>query len=1080
MAKTHRIAALFTVPALCAGISVVGSVPTYAAPDSSLAPYHPTMLWATSEETQGEVAPNGPISALVDDDSGKAAQDVSFWTSQWKGTEEDFPHALAFANPRPDQELCGVQYTARPTYGAVEGAGNAPGSFQLYSFESAPTNPRQGGDEAFNAWKQGLDSSTMEAGTLLSRGALKGVNDPLTISFPPTKAQAFSLVGLRAVAEDKKGMSGSDLKLIPCQPQFTDPGEGSGDNLAADFFVDQLPFGEPGEPVTFDPATHTYIAHAYYHTDQISIRVRPADPTASVSVNGLPADSDGRVSNLVVREGMNAFTATITAGGQRATYVVNVTKHNTDFRGNVLIDAAATINGGSEAEISALTDQNMATGWTVSPLKKSDEWSDNTTGFQLDLDQPRYVHRVSAWGWPQMPANAPGWHGGSSVAIAVQADDGAPWQTIITHASLTRDSGGLWYWDFNQYHQAKHIRVWLNTATEPQQQPGNPGNQATGMSVYEAEVWGLPAGHTPPEIAPNEHSDIYRGFDPGDGKWGVNRAQTLALQYGVMLPAWIPSEGYGRGAFDARESRLTGGAFPMFYDMPLFNTPVMEQIGEGTPWAFAKAPAGGNGIQDAGEPHIFLTDAMKPYADTLIDIQYGDEGGFSHAESDAFGRWFEWSKENIPGAVVHSNQYNAADWGQPANMEYYVQNAQPDLLSWDTYYYGSNWGSAPSSVVHDMLGNNMWKTQRQAALAGLTGDGTSPILYGQYLDYNWDANVSESQKAVVPSLGLATGQKWFGLFRMEYNGYDRSSIIDQDGAPTRSFYEFSRIFKDLTGLGKYAVALNSTYVGINAGEYADRPQAPNVSGYALGAFGEGDGKAANKAVGITGMDVTNTGTVNDGKPGDVVVGYFEKLPGLDAAKTEEIFGKTTQDPRAFMVVNALTGTTRWPSYGLSTRTDDGSYAQTAQDVTLHVEKPFDNAKLMMVDPNTFEAQPAPLTQSRSADSDLTVTLSNIGGGQARLLYWVGESPTADQGTQTDPQSADSQRAQSSQSDGSAQSLPATTGVSSDQQRKSSTNSGSFLAHSGASAQVIPFSLMVLGAGAVSIYAARRRSFAVRR
>ena len=159
MAKTHRIAALFTVPALCAGISVVGSVPTYAAPDSSLAPYHPTMLWATSEETQGEVAPNGPISALVDDDSGKAAQDVSFWTSQWKGTEEDFPHALAFANPRPDQELCGVQYTARPTYGAVEGAGNAPGSFQLYSFESAPTNPRQGGDEAFNAWKQGLDST---------------------------------------------------------------------------------------------------------------------------------------------------------------------------------------------------------------------------------------------------------------------------------------------------------------------------------------------------------------------------------------------------------------------------------------------------------------------------------------------------------------------------------------------------------------------------------------------------------------------------------------------------------------------------------------------------------------------------------------------------------------------------------------------------------------------------------------------------------------------------------------------------------------------------------------------------------
>ena len=61
--------------------------------------------------------------------------------------------------------------------------------------------------------------------------------------------------------------------------------------------------------------------------------------------------------------------------------------------------------------------------------------------------------------------------------------------------------------------------------------------------------------------------------------------------------------------------------------------------------------------------------------------------------------------------------------------------------------------------------------------------------------------MSTYEKSIVPSLGLATGQKWFGLFCMEYNGYDRSSIIDHDGAPTRSFYEFSNIFGNVTYIG---------------------------------------------------------------------------------------------------------------------------------------------------------------------------------------------------------------------------------------------------------------------------------------
>ena len=82
------------------------------------------------------------------------------------------------------------------------------------------------------------------------------------------------------------------------------------------------------------------------------------------------------------------------------------------------------------------------------------------------------------------------------MAIAVQEADGGPWTTIVTHGSLTRDARGLWYWDFNAYHLATNIRIWMNDETEPQ----TPQNIATAVTFNDIEVWGLPAGQTP--VAP--------------------------------------------------------------------------------------------------------------------------------------------------------------------------------------------------------------------------------------------------------------------------------------------------------------------------------------------------------------------------------------------------------------------------------------------------------------------------------------------------------------------------------------------------------------------------------------------------
>ncbi len=50
---------------------------------------------------------------------------------------------------------------------------------------------------------------------------------------------------------------------------------------------------------------------------------------------------------------------------------------------------------------------------------------------------------------------------------------GRPSPTASLHARAAR---GLWYWDFNAYHLATNIRIWMNDETEP---PGHPQNIAT-------------------------------------------------------------------------------------------------------------------------------------------------------------------------------------------------------------------------------------------------------------------------------------------------------------------------------------------------------------------------------------------------------------------------------------------------------------------------------------------------------------------------------------------------------------------------------------------------------------------------
>ena len=530
------IIAALGAPVLAA--TMLGLAPTaaVAAPET---PYHPTVLWATSEEKVGESAPNGTIAALTDDDSGRTDATKTFWTTKWKGGLDTYPHALAVQNPTLGTQVCGLGLTPRPTYDSTLGNDQFPGEYRVFAFDEDPGNPASGA--SFADWKTSVAQGTWDGGTEVKHGSdLQFGNKEQYITFPATTKRVFTLTGLRSLAPGKSDMALSDIKLLPCDgdgnaitsygtdqggggnsgprptvPHPDTPATGSGaDYLIDDFVIDQLPYGEPGKPVDFDPATHTYQATGYFHAKTVSARIH-AHPEVDVTINGVTPDADGRVSNLDLEPGLNVITATASLDGRYATYVVNITKVDTDFRGNVLVPATAKANGGSDADNAALTDLNPATTWTSNPLVRASEWSESVTGIELHLGEARYVHRVNGWGTPTLPAGAQSWHGGNSVAIAVQEADGGEWKTIVTHGSLTRDARGLWYWDFNAYHLAKNIRIWMNDETEPQ----TPQNIATAVTFSDVEVWGLPAGKTPtkPEVD-NSMYERYSGFDPGEGK----------------------------------------------------------------------------------------------------------------------------------------------------------------------------------------------------------------------------------------------------------------------------------------------------------------------------------------------------------------------------------------------------------------------------------------------------------------------------------------------------------------------------------------------------------------------------------
>ncbi len=750
-----------------------------------------------------------------------------------------------------------------------------------------------------------------------------------------------------------------------------------------DLIVNQSPVLSP----SFEPAVTAYDAQVYRSVTEVDIKPMVDDASVSVAVDGVAPATNGW-TKVPVEVGLNSIPVTATKDGQTTTYTVEVTKMDTDYRGRKpIVDVTATSNKDSApgAAVANVLDGDASTYWqpATKPVTTDDADSDATTNLLLDLGGSHNVSRI------QLDTSfAPGgawqpniWN--NNIDISVSTDDGSTWRSVADKANLREDQGdNSVRWEFGQVAEdVTHVRLAYVKFDQA----------LNWIRWHRLEVFAGDEGALPEFPAPADAATA-----PAPSNPDIHRSQELILRNGLHISTWMPSAGYGRGVPTPQEWDAFGNPAPLFYDPQLFNIDFMKQ-NPTSEWALAKAPWGANDMAHAGEPRNFITDEMKPYLGNALSFAYGDEGQYSLAENERFKKWFDYSKEQWPHVLVHSNQAHGRGWDSPAKMREYMEASDPDILSFDRYPWGWGandsdgfWaGSAGREPLYDMLGAPLARAQRQIALEGVDGDRETPIIFGQYFD-NFDYDVSESQKAMTFNASLAFGQKWLDLFRTEFQ-FDGSFMFDEDGAPTRALYEFAKIMDETRNLSNYLTPLTNDWVAFEPGQrMVNTTPTDNeaITGWRMGSVD--DAATSMPHYGVKDVAASNVGTINDGLAGDVMLGYFKALPGLADADLDPIFGPDVR--HAIMVVNALNGTT--PKQGSERRNflrnDNGQRWETAQDITITLTD--DITSLKVVDPATGEATDLPITGS---GANRSVTLSDVGGGESRLLLpiGVGEEPT---------------------------------------------------------------------------------------
>lgn len=523
----------------------------------------------------------------------------------------------------------------------------------------------------------------------------------------------------------------------------------------------------------------------------------------------------------------------------------------------------------------------------------------------------------------------------------------------------------LWTWDyfgvtdckaviyFDLPVQASHVKFEFLTTKD-----------GTPPCASEINVYKYP---TPPELTPGPGPVTTTPVTNPN----LSLASQVLIEKGLQIHSWIAPDKRGRGFPTTSEFNGLNMTGITYYDPPLYNS-TFHAYNPGAQWNLAKAPFCTNAVgQNPTGNGDYLSVEQKANINQLVSVCFGDEQGYSIAEEGYLKNWFAASKQLYPRVLVHTNQY-LGQWSS-SQLDSYIKNAKPDILTFDNYYCDQNGSIKDYDLSKKVL--EALNYQRPKALSGIDGTGTKPIAFGQYIgcykigsaqyQSGW-YEYTESQKYLITNLTWAMGGKWLDMFRTEYDPMYQI-LFGEDRWPTHHYYEFAELFRQSRNLGPHLVRLNNIDVRVQPGQYMSGSTivtntAP--SGWSLGAF------TANTEYHISNISATNLGTENKGLRGDVVIGYFKPLPGLD---TTTFF--TSLNPKYFMVVNGLTS-----GNGLRPENQHGSLNETKQKITLTFKNP---TILKKVSRDTGAIETVTLTP---AGSNYTLDIT-LGGGETELFYW---------------------------------------------------------------------------------------------
>jgi len=433
---------------------------------------------------------------------------------------------------------------------------------------------------------------------------------------------------------------------------------------------------------------------------------------------------------------------------------------------------------------------------------------------------------------------------------------------------------------------------------------------------------------------------------------------------------------------------------PTYYERPMYNYTI-HQMNPTAQWSLAKAPFS-SGIRTPSsfeQSNGFLNSLQTADVGKLASVCFGDEEYYSTGLVSNLKSWYDIAKSKYPNVLLHNNQW--FDQWDSSSYSYYIKTAQPDLITFDNYFLyggGGNYHTQPiagGSSYSPILGD--FTKFRNVAMAGIDGAGKQPVAFGAYLQgfkgyRNGGTNnyyMSESELNINTYSFLLMGAKWLNIFR--YIKGDCCTFTREDGSLTPQYWQYANLGAEVKNLSPHLSRLRSTDVRFIPGQYLSGGAA--VTNPYPTKIAPWDNTVDPYVTGITATNLISA--TNNGLKGDVAIGYFKPVPGIDNTPGITMAPVTGKDVHYFMIMNGLiqsNGCCNGPgSPGISQDTIQGKANLCTQSIVLSIDfknHPVDT--LYRVRRSDGVVEMVNLTQVSGTQYSFSDTLD---GGKADLFYW---------------------------------------------------------------------------------------------